>query len=578
MKKQVALWAGLMALGLGLTACSGVKYSAETAAEETTAVAATTESASETSSEEESSAAENHEAEPEGLAHIPITVEEQALTSYASDTQKLVAEADYFTLALPEEAAKQYPALASTLEGKAKDDQAKAQDKILELAAEFQDIAEYNSDFDSTLTEKLKPKVMRADANIVSILCEGEAYSGGAHGEYWTEGWNYDPESGRELKLSDVVPDREKLTTLVREKFSEKYTTAEYGDALTNAADYLATLSDSDYEATPWTMDSEGLTLYFPQYTLGPYAAGAQDISIGFTEAPELFTEKYRATCDEYVIPLVDARTYELAADDGKPVAVSVELSGDGESDTYTCAYSIGNTSLHSESYCYSNESYIIYAGGEHYIYSFSSSDNDYMSLEVVDVEKKSLEEGRSVNASLYRPIFSWSEEGDYDMRSTGGAAFTDPEDFELERRMEVLGTTSGRRSYHVGADGYPESNDAYYTLPLSYAIRTKKEMTLDTVDAKGEKTGTETIPAGTYLIGIRSDADQIEDLQLIDASKLDIDEGDGWSSFTVKDGSDFQADLTKPIYRVTVDHSDWPNLVNGEAVDQLFDGVIYAG
>ena len=577
MKKHIALCAGLMALGLGLTACSGAKDSAETAAEETTAGTATTEAASETSSEEESSAAAN-EVEPEGLAHIPVTVEERALTSYASDTQALVAEADYFTLALPEEAAKEYPALATTLDEKAKDDAAKAQDKILELAAEFQDIAEYSSDFDSTLTEKLKPKVMRADANILSILCEGEAYSGGAHGDYWTEGRNYDPASGRELKLSDVVPDREKLTTLVREKFSEKYTTAEFGDALTNAADYLATLSDSDYEATPWTMDSEGLTLYFPQYTLGPYAAGAQDLSIAFTEAPELFSVKYLETCDAYVIPLVDARTYELALGDGKPVAVSVELSSDGVSDTYTCAYSIGNTSLHSENYCYSAENYIVYAGGEHYIYSFSSSDNDYMSLEVVDVEKKSLEEGRSVNASLYRPIFSWSEEGDYDMRSTGGAAFTNPEHMVLERRMEVLGTTSGRRSYHVGADGYPESDDAYYTLPLSYAIRTKKEMTLDTVDAKGEKTGTETIPAGTYLIGIRSDADQIEDLQLIDASELNIEEGDGWSSFTVKDGSDVQADLTKPIYRVTVDHSDWPNLVNGEAVDQLFDGVIYAG
>lgn len=116
---------------------------------------------------------------------------------------------------------------------------------------------------------------------------------------------------------------------------------------------------------------------------------------------------------------------------------VSVELSGDGVSDTYTCAYSIGNTSLHSENYCYSAENYIVYVGGEHYIYSFSSSGNDYMSLEVVDVEKKFLEEGRSVNASLYRPMFSWSEEGDYDMRSTGGVVFTDPGHMVLERRME---------------------------------------------------------------------------------------------------------------------------------------------
>ena len=45
-----------------------------------------------------------------------------------------------------------------------------------------------------------------------------------------------------------------------------------------------------------------------------------------------------------------------------------------------------------------------------------------------------------------------------------------------------------------------------------------------------------------------------------------------------IKDQNDDLIDLSKTIYRVKVDDSDWPPMVNGQEEDSVFEGVMYAG
>lgn len=513
----------------------------------------------------------------QGVQHIPLTVAEYSLSATKPDSYATMAQCDYFTLELDAETAKQYPALQRALVQAAKDETAHAQKSIAELSAEYQELTADWSEYEGYMTETVKPHVMRADSRIVSVLCNFQDYHGGAHGYYYSYGLNYDVASGRELKLSDVVLKKEKFIELVRDKFEEKYANDTY--MLTNAGEYLATLGDEEYASTPWIMDSESITLFFAPYVLGTYADGAQEVSIYFDEAPELFNAKYLDTCAEYVIPLLPARSYEVNAGDGKRVAVDVDFDYNDQYGSYTREYVIGNARIRPESYSYSSDSYIVVAGGKHYIYTFASAENDYSMLEVVDVAAKSLDESRTENAGLGGVNYTWDEGSDYDTSCLRGPAFTDPSDVALSRRLEVLGTTNGYRSCHVGADGYPAANDELYTIITSFAIRAKKDLKLDVVDASGKKTGTKTVPAGTYLFDMRTDGESFVDLQTIDASALGINDENEWKYFQIADRSTDHIDLTKPIYRVHIDLSDgWPHHVNGVEEDSLFEGIMYAG
>lgn len=513
----------------------------------------------------------------QGVQHIPLTLAERSLSATKPDSYATMAQYDYFTLELDAQTAKQYPALQRALVQMEKDETARAQKSIADLSTEYQELTANLSDYEGHMSESVKPHVMRADSRIVSVLCSFEDYHGGAHGYYYSYGLNYDVASGRELKLSDVVSKKAQFIELVRDKFEEKYANDTY--MLTNAGEYLATLGDEEYASTPWIMDSESITLFFAPYVLGTYADGAQEVSIYFDEAPELFAAKYLDTCAEYVIPLLPARSYEANAGDGKRVAIDVDFDYNDEYGSYAREYVIGNTRIRPEGYSYSSDSYIVVAGGKHYLYTFSSAENDYSMLEVVDVDTKSLDESRTENAGLGGVDYTWDEGDSYDTSCLRGPAFTDPADISLSRRLEVLGTTNGYRSCHVGADGYPAANDELYTILTSFAIRAKKDLKLDVVDASGKKTGTKTVPAGTYLFDMRTDGESFVDLQTIDASALGINDESEWKYFQIPDRSTDHIDLTKPIYRVHIDHSDgWPYHVNGVEEDSLFEGIMYAG
>lgn len=592
-KRDIAFGLGLMMMAISLPACAKSEKN-PTATEGPTAVEATDatgknpgvdedaskngqDASGDTTGKQDGTGASLQGSDEQGVQHIPLTVAEYSLSATKPDSYATMAQCDYFTLELDAETAKQYPALQRALVQAAKDETAHAQKSIADLSTEYQELTADWSEYEGYMTETVKPHVMRADSRIVSVLCNFQDYHGGAHGYYYSYGLNYDVASGRELKLSDVVLKKEKFIELVRDKFEEKYANDSY--MLTNAGEYLSSLGDEEYASTPWIMDSESITLFFAPYVLGTYADGAQEVSIYFDEAPELFTAKYLDTCAEYVIPLLPARSYEVNAGDGKRVAVDVDFDYNDQYGSYTREYVIGNARIRPESYSYSSDSYIVVAGGKHYIYTFASAENDYSMLEVVDVAAKSLDESRTENAGLGGVNYTWDEGSDYDTSCLRGPAFTDPSDVALSRRLEVLGTTNGYRSCHVGADGYPAANDELYTIITSFAIRAKKDLKLDVVDASGKKTGTKTVPVGTYLFDMRTDGESFVDLQTIDASALGINDESEWKYFQIANRSTDHIDLTKPIYRVHIDLSDgWPHHVNGVEEDSLFEGIMYAG
>lgn len=138
----------------------------------------------------------------------------------------------------------------------------------------------------------------RADSDVISFVENEQAYMGGVHGSTVYTGHTYDLKTGKEITIDDLVNDPELLADAVDDAIHSE-------ESFADIADYYDTYSDDTYSeylkewyingdegfSIPWTMDNEGLHIWFSDYMLGAYAFGARDIKITYKDHPEVFKE-----------------------------------------------------------------------------------------------------------------------------------------------------------------------------------------------------------------------------------------------------------------------------------------------
>lgn len=129
--------------------------------------------------------------------------------------------------------------------------------------------------------------VKRADDKILSYVRQNYSYTGGAHPSTMYTGNNYDPETGKILKLQDVVTDYDGLyqavldaLVKVNESQDDSVFFDEYKDTVKSmfyGADSDGATSSEDYGLTDmlnWVLTDDGLYIIFNQYDIAPYAVG----------------------------------------------------------------------------------------------------------------------------------------------------------------------------------------------------------------------------------------------------------------------------------------------------------------
>ena len=84
--------------------------------------------------------------------------------------------------------------------------------------------------------------------------------------------------SGKELTLADVINDKEKLTEAVSEQLDKHWSDADLNESID-----IAELID-DETAVSWTLDYNGITIYFMPYSIASYASGAQIVTVSNEE------------------------------------------------------------------------------------------------------------------------------------------------------------------------------------------------------------------------------------------------------------------------------------------------------
>ncbi len=233
------------------------------------------------------------------------------------------AEEDVFTgsydsLRLSAESAAQYPALAEVIDTMREEDRelfTETKAEMIEWAAEDEMDFEYYDENDIS--------VQRADNNIVSIRKDNSCFTGGAHGMYGSWGVNLDPNSGKVLLLSDVVTDMNRIPQLTAESITERYTEELDYEDFSWLEESLEGYLVEEYN---WTMDYEGITIYFNPYEIASYAAGLLTAKISFAEHPELFHEAYMLSPKNgYAVRLdFSEHEFDFEPKDGKADSVSV--------------------------------------------------------------------------------------------------------------------------------------------------------------------------------------------------------------------------------------------------------------
>ncbi|MDD7640950.1 MAG: RsiV family protein [bacterium] len=469
-------------------------------------------------------------------------------------------------LLLDEESAKDYPELAKALEAYKNENEDTIETTMGSLMEYFTDFVE-NREMGVALEDRTTRSVLRADQSYFSFLEQNESYYGGAHGGHMITGMTFDVNTGARVTLSDVVTDADACKAVVAKLLDEHFGDIFYDDVYKQIAEY-------ELDGFTWSMDPFGITLYFNQYELAPYASGMQMVDLAYDDYPEILDGSYFEPQEQYVLELY---AYEECAvdlnNDGVKETITVDRTVD-EYDYYTTEIVLNNRLIKSEVEDYDAECYLVKCPDAAYLYVFHRMENDYSVLEVFDLITGTLVPWGDGNSNLFMPgTYEGREEGDRYYYETNCPVFVNPEQFYLSSRLDTLSTYSGTKKYHVGESGLPVSDDEVYTVDAGFLLKAKADIPCRIMKEDGTvMVENGVIPAGTFFKIVSATETEVWGVRAIDyvpeSEEYDL------NYFMVNGDTTYDTDT---LYYIQVDR-EYGDTIDGRDIWELLDGLMYAG
>lgn len=393
--------------------------------------------------------------------------------------------------------------------------------------------------------------VRRADSRVLSLSALLSNYSGGAHGWAGDFPRSYDVKTGKEIKFVDIVKDIDKMYDYITERLKEKY------------IDEWDMFIQFDTDEDPYELykngtaeqgfyfNNEGITVVFNPYDLAAYAVGSQQVYIPYEGNEELFTDGsyFEEHMDNYSVGISAGNPYTgNIFGDGEEHTFAYYVGVDQEDTDYieNLYFSVDNQSytIKAEFYAFSYNAYLLKSSnGKVYFYLMTSEFNDYKIVYVYEVNKD------GVTLLEETTGYIWTPAVESDRWWSWGGVLVDPDNFYVDIRTDILGTTHIYALSHIGENGLFAPYDEVYTFAADLSVTLKQSITVDVVSESGDKTGTMTLNPGDVLKAYRTDNSTYVDLLTKD----------------------------KTIVRINVT-ATYPFEVDGIPMDELFDGIMYAG
>ena len=331
--------------------------------------------------------------------------------------------------------------------------------------------------------------VTRADENILSFWNDHDDYLGGAHGGYYRFGENFDSKTGNLLTLREVVTDYDKFYETFLNELMEANNPEIFFEGWEDVVKAMfENETKNDGNELEWIMDQNGVTVCLNPYAIAPWAAGRLDVKVSFDEYPELFKTEYIVHEESKVTPLVERGTITLG--DGEKLSFYCERETNSFDNKISISKEKNGTTvtLSRDVYGEISKAYVIEnEDGKEYLYAEFSSENDYCTLEVFDLGENFCYVGTAEASFFNLPM-------------------TNAETFALCKRINLLGTYTGYKTYQIGADGLPVSDDLDFKIlnlrdTFVYELKTIRDLNVKIVDGKEE-----VIPAGTGMKIMQTD------------------------------------------------------------------------
>ncbi len=441
----------------------------------------------------------------------------------------------YPSVKLRGEDAENYPRLAVVLEEK--------NAKIRAEKLDFLDATKMDADilFTEDSEEFIpyqsteKASVRRGDSKALSILYDGYVYSGGMHGFSYYRTETYDPATGKELKLSDVVTDVSVLPTALWPEIDILYPDLPLFEGV-----QLADLLQDD--RADWTLDYHGITFYFNPYDLAPYAYGRQQVTLIYSEFPDLVKEEYRASPVAYGVELPqNCNFYYDVNEDGVADTISWVNRGEHQGMSDSIVITLNGTEYEFSEYCLSNQAtFLKTRTGEYYLYVQNTMENDARETHIFRLGN-TVEQTGSMQGGMHWDSHGWQD------------VLTNPDDFQMSTRTQMASTVTGYRDFTVGEKGLPQSTELFwhfekenqltFTVLFDFVAELYNE---ETNTAKGSIT----VAKGEQVTYYATD-------------------GESYIWLLLEDGT---------LCRKKVQMENHRMMLDGYFAEEVFEGVVYAG
>ncbi len=402
--------------------------------------------------------------------------------------------------------------------------------------------------------------VMRNDEIVLSVNCSYYDYEGGAHGMYGVSCNNYDVQTGEKLGLSEVIlVTEEEFKQMIITKLNE---IAEDPDQFWDLEETLSHYKYEPKEYDPddienyeigynWYFGADGFHILFNPYDIAAYAYGSTDILFSYDECDGLINEKYILSGNqEYIttanIPLINS---EYEGDYGN---IYLKYTPEADYPEYGTELSIvvnGNEAAFKDSYIDTSSDGIKKyeigtSDGKKYIYVTVPDANDYYALYIFDISN---DEPKTVAQQYYHDFYAEMDNGYY-----AESALTNIHNLRLGQVFDIMGTFTAYGTYEVGEDGAPKLKEDNYIIQwVSDEIYSKEEVQGVIVDEAGTVVDDdEVIGVGVHFAPYRTNGSTYIDCKLDDGR----------------------------IIRLNFTTADYEYFINDINVNDLFDGLTYAG
>ncbi len=381
---------------------------------------------------------------------------------------------------LTEESAKYYPELAKRIESDAQEE-LDYYDVLVEdakkEAQEFYEETGAPENFQHGYILTRDVIVKRADERILSLYLSDTQYYGGVHGTSGNVSLNYDAQTGERLELWQVLTNRDGFTDLVKAALRKKYVEDTFFDLDENLSHYTTedVTEEQDFSGDDflipytWTLTTEGLEICFAPYEIAPYASGELSVVFGYNDYPEIFDDRfYPDNKPKGFIEFFDRYSGSFDVDgDGETDYIGIENVYDGDDYEYPTGLTLYVNDNYVEmpeeyepEFADDSKGYFVHTSdGRNLIYIIAMTYSDYIDLyafEVTDGDIRYV--GSQCTPSFYI---------DYDEDNECNIEFLlyDPDNMHFAQRFDYVCTFNAFKTYYVGPDGMPKTDDEIYTI-----------------------------------------------------------------------------------------------------------------